>query len=338
MCGWAEDALQEAIELLARTGRNDLASDLMRIVESIDFDDLEVLRCPGCDQIAGEVLEAGSFGTLVDLLGRFAETVGVGHCTLHVVTEAPTTEFTTKVLTTYPGEWIARYIQKRYSLVDPVARACLKAERAFHWDDLEREAPLLRAFWDDAAQHGVGPAGYTIPIITDRGDRVAVSICASENEEAFREAIHRYETDLHSLAVCFVDAFCRLASEDRPTSFNPTDDQLAILRAIAMGAGEDELTARGFEEGSYRTIERSICALFRTKTVAQAAVLAARVGILVDAPLTKADILAASGRTATGRVMISPNGASLRRLVRMRNAAPAADLNPAVGTVVPLAR
>ena len=54
--------------------------------------------------------------------------------------------------------------------------------------------------------------------------------------------------------------------------------------------------------------------------------LAARVGILVDAPLTKADILAASGETAIGNVVVSPNGASLRRLVRMRNAAPAPEL------------
>ena len=54
MCGWVENSLGEAIELLARSGRNDLASDLKRILTTIDFDDLEVLRCPGADGIASE--------------------------------------------------------------------------------------------------------------------------------------------------------------------------------------------------------------------------------------------------------------------------------------------
>jgi len=326
MCGWVEDSLGEAIELLARSGRNDLASDLKRILTTIDFDDLEVLRCPGADGIASEILEAGSFGALADLLGRLAEKIGVSHCTLHVVAEAPATNFSTKVLTTYPEEWVSCYVNRRYSSIDPVGRACLAGDRAFFWDSLDHAVPLLRAFWEDAAAHGVGPAGYTLPITTDRGDKVAVSICSSDDPESFRNNIDRYESDLLSLGICLVDAFSRLASEDRPTTFSPTDDQLIILRAIAMGADEADLRARSYQYGSYVTLERSICALFRTKTVAQAAVLAARVGILVDAPLTKADILAASGETAIGNVVVSPNGASLRRLVRMRNAAPAPEL------------
>lgn len=328
MISWAEESLQEAIELAARSGRNDMASDLRRILETVDFHDLQIMRLDGLDEIAGEVVEVSSFGELVDLLGRLAGTIGVNHCTLHVVTEAPTTNFSTKVVTTYPEEWVTHYVNHRYSFLDPVGRACLSGDRAFHWDILDHDTPALRAFWENAAAHGVGPAGYTIPIITDRGDKVALSVCASDDEESFRERVERYEGDLHSLGVFFVDAFCRTASEDRPTTFNPTDDQLSILRAIAMGASEAELRARSYQYGSYTTLERSICTLFRTKTVAQAAVLAGRVGILVDAPLTKSDILAASGKTATGRVMVSPNGASLRRLVRLRNAAPFAAAKP----------
>ena len=91
-----------------------------------------------------------------------------------------------------------------------------------------------------------------------------------------------------------------------------------------MGAGEPELRERTYQDGSYATLERSICALFRTRTVAQAAVMAARIGLLADAPLTKADVLAASGKA--GRVVVtSPNGASLRRLARLRTPTPEAN-------------
>jgi hypothetical protein len=164
MVGWAEESMQEAIELLARSGRNDLASDLNRIHATIDFDDLEVLRNAGSDKIASEILEAGSFAELVDLLGRMADTLGVDHCTLHVVAEAASTNFTTKVLTTYPEEWVSHYVDRRYSFLDPVARACLSADHSFFWDSLDHAVPALRAFWEDSTAHGVGPAGYTLPI------------------------------------------------------------------------------------------------------------------------------------------------------------------------------
>jgi hypothetical protein len=327
MYRWAEDSMREAVDLLARSGRNDLASDLNRIIAAVDFDDLEVLRCPGSDRIADEIVEAASFSELVGLLGGLAETFGVVHSTLHVVSEAPSTNFSTKVLTTYPEEWIARYVNRRYSTIDPVSQACLAADQGFFWGGLDHSALPLRTFWADAAAHGVGPSGFTLPIITERGDKIAISVCSTEEEDPFRMRIERCRSDLFSLGIFLCDSFCRLASDDRPAHFNPTDDQLTILRAIAMGVDEAELSRRSYQYGSYKTLQRSICALFRTTTVAQAAVLAARVGLLAEAPLTKADILTASDQPSKGAATTAPTATPLRRLARMRNSAaePMAD-------------
>ena len=257
--------MHEAIDLLARSGRNDLASDLNRIIAKIDFDDLEVLRCPGSDRIADAILEAGSFTQLGGLLGRIAAVMGLDHCTLHVISEAPASNFATKVLTTYPDLWVARYVDRRYATIDPVSRACVAADHGFFWDSLQRSAPVLRTFWDNSAAHGVGPSGYTVPIVTERGDKLALSVCSRIDLEAFRDRVERLESDLFSLGIFLVDAFCRLACDDRPASFNPSDDQLSILRAIAMGADEADLRSRSYQYGSYVTLERSICSLFRTQ-------------------------------------------------------------------------
>ncbi len=179
--------------------------------------------------------------------------------------------------------------------------------------------PPARGFWQDSAAHGVGPSGYTQPITTERGDKLGISVCATVDPETFRTRFERYESDLFSLSIFLADAFCRLATEDRPSTFNPTDDQLHILRAVAMGASEEDLRERRYQYGSYVTLERSICALFCTRTVAQAAVLAARIGLLAEAPLTKADILTKSEKAATGQIVATaPSGASLRRLARIR--------------------
>ena len=97
---------------------------------------------------------------------------------------------------------------------------------------------------------------------------------------------------------------------------------MAILRSVAMGACEEDLRDATYLYGSYSTLERSICTMFRTRTITQAAILAARVGLLTNAPLTKADILIGSSRIPPNRVVTTPNATSMRRLIRMRNIGP----------------
>jgi hypothetical protein len=322
MGGWAEESMREAIELLARSGRNDLATDLNRIQARVDFDGLDVLRCVGTDRIADAILEAQSVSELIALLGKLAKAMGLSHCTLHVISEAASTNFSTKVLTTYPEAWISRYVDRRYFAIDPIGPACLATDHGFFWDRFDHNALVTRTFWEDSKAHGIGPAGYTRPIVTERGDRLAISVSSPLDPDTFRDRFERYEDDLFNLGIYLADSFCRLASDDRPDTFNPTDDQLRILRALALGVTEDDLRQHSYQYGSYDTLERSICALFRTKTVVQAAILATRIGVLADAPLTKADILAAPDITAMGRLIVAPTGAPLRRLARLRAPAP----------------
>ena len=233
--------------------------------------------------------------------------MGLSHCTLHVISEAASTNFSTKVLTTYPEAWISRYVDRRYFAIDPVGPACFTTDYGFFWDRFDRNAPVARTFWEDSAAHGIGPAGYTRPIVTERGDRLAISVSSRLDPDTFRDRFERYEDDLFNLGIYLADSFCRLASDDRPDTFNPTDDQLRILRALALGVTEDDLRQRSYQYGSYATLERSICTLFRTKTVVQAAILATRIGLLADAPLTKADILAAPDVIAVGRLIVAPD-------------------------------
>jgi hypothetical protein len=322
MIGWVQSSLYESIDCLARSGRNDLASDLGRLLASLDFDSIEILRSPASERIADALLEASTFPDLVDLLREFAEAIGVAHCTLHVVRETPTSSFSTRALTTYAEDWVSRYVDRRYFTVDPVYRESLTCEAAFFWEDLDVSNPQVRAFCQDAKAHGVGPAGYTLPIITERGDKIAISVSAAEDREGLRDTIRHFEADLLTVGFSLTEAFSRLASDERPADFTPTDDQLLILRAVAMGADEAELRARNYLYGSYSTLERSICSLFRTKTVAQAAVLAAQVGLLTNSPITKADILVGSTRAPAFRVDTQSRATAVRRMIRMRNVGP----------------
>ena len=322
MIGWVEASLYETINCLTRLGRNDLASDINRLLDTLDFDELEVFRNPVSEAVADQLLEVSTFPDLVDLLRQFSKAIGVSHCTLHVVSELPSTSFTTRALTTYPEEWVKRYFNRRYYAIDPVHRAAATAASGFFWDTLEVSDPSTLAFYHDAKAHGIGPSGYTLPIITERGDKIAISASSSEGRESFRDRIHHVEQDLLTVGFSITEAFSRLASEGRPTEFSLTDDQMGILRAVAMGAGLEELAEASYLYGSYSTLERSICTMFRTRTITQAAIIAARVGLLTNAPLTKADILVGASGPVTDRVVATPNAASMRRLIKMRNVAP----------------
>lgn len=322
MIGWVQASLYDAIDCLARSGKNHLASDLGRLLSSLDFDDLDVLRSPVSERVADALLEASTFPDLVDLLKEFAEAIGVIHCTLHVVRETPTSSFSTRALTTYPEDWVARYIDRRYFTCDPVYRGSLTCEAGFYWEDLDVSVPAVRAFCQDARAYGVGPSGYTLPIITERGDKIAISVSAADDREGLRDTIRHYEADLLTVGFSLTEAFSRLASDERPAAFNPTDDQLSVLRAVAMGADDAELRSRSYLYGSYATLERSICALFRTRTIAQAAVVAVRVGLLTNSPITKSDILVGSKRPPTFRVDAQSSPTAVRRMIRMRNVGP----------------
>lgn len=299
MCGWAEGALREAIEMVARLGRNDVASDLNRILNLVAFSDLDIMRSGEADEIANDIIEATSVSDLTEAIWRIVRMASVSHCTLHLVSACSTANFSTRVITTYPDEWITLYLNRRYVFIDPVIQACKSRTLSFFWDMLPSPSTITRQFWRDAEAHGLGSSGYTLPLQNDHGDIIALTLCSTSDAATFRDLIAFHESDLFNLGVLLAAAYTRLASEQMPVAVNPTDDQLMVLHAVTVGADEADLEKRTYQFGSYSTIKRSICLLFRTRTVAQAAVLAARLGLLDSLPLTRADVLAASSRSSS---------------------------------------
>src|SRR5688500_10002025 len=122
MNGGADAAMRDAIDLCKGIGREDLASDIDRILAAIDFEEIEILRHPDADSLANDIVEAETHSELADALQALSRLLHVDHCTIHVVREVASTNFRQRVLTTYPNEWAMRYVERRYFTVDPVLR------------------------------------------------------------------------------------------------------------------------------------------------------------------------------------------------------------------------
>lgn len=320
MENWASESLRECIDLLAKTGRNDLASDLDRLMQVSNLEQTEILRSAEADEIADMLVESDQLSDLLDALREMLRVFDVAHSTFTVSKEQRAEFYRTKVLTTYPGAWIGRYVQQNYHTIDPVVPVLRSSRHSFYWDTLDFSAPVCAAFKNDAVAHGVGPSGYSVPILAENGDIFGLSIASTLSSEEFRDRFDRMEQDFLTLAGYFGDAFWRLAAQSRPNDFSPNRDHLMVLRAIAMGAGEEDLRALPFEHGCLETVEASLCSVFQTKTTAQAAVIAARLDLLDLDAARETDVLTVSAKKEEPAVVTTTAAAYLQRWARQNSA------------------
>ena len=290
MSGWAEAAVNEAVDALVSSGRAELASDLKRLMEVADLRELDALRNPEADTLVDELFGVMSVNELSDMVCRVAEVFSFDHCTFHSVQERSAEFYPTKIITTYPVSWVEEYTLRHYENIDPVMQHAVESAGGFFWDDIDVSSPVVRSFFTRAAAHGVGPQGYTLPVESENGDRFALSVSSTLSAPEFQDALNAVLSDLNEVTRILAATFVRVAARGRPTDTALTDDQHLVLRAIASGATAADLTALEFQYGSFATVEKSLCELFHAKTLSQAAVVAARIGLLDAAPLRLSEV------------------------------------------------
>lgn len=112
------------------------------------------------------------------------------------------------VAANWPPEWVERYVEKKYIVMDPTIRYLLRTNRSFSWAqavDAYRENPHFRrikAMMADGKAHGLA-SGYIFPVFsrngligaTTIGGPTEVELTQAEIallETAFRNAYLRY--------------------------------------------------------------------------------------------------------------------------------------------------
>ena len=83
---------------------------------------------------------------------------------------------------TYPASWTLRYLQMGYADVDPVLREVFRRTLPFDWSELTIESEAEASFLADAASHGIGPHGFSIPVVSKHGHRGHFGISFSRSE------------------------------------------------------------------------------------------------------------------------------------------------------------
>ena len=102
---------------------------------------------------------------------------------------------------TYPVAWQARYFKKQYARIDPVIARGSEAVLPFDWDELPKDDPAVRAFFEDAADHDVGRNGLSIPIRNRKGVRSLVSFTSNHSKDDWARYKSRNMIKLQPMAV-----------------------------------------------------------------------------------------------------------------------------------------
>lgn len=322
MHSWAQSSLREAIDLLARSGRADLASDLDRVMEVADLERIEIMRSAETDELADLLVDIDSISDLNDALERMTRIFEVDHCTFHVIRESRRHIFRTQVVTTYPKDWVERYVSAGFQTVDPVMAQCRDAREGFYWDALDLASPIVRNFMAEAQRHGIGPSGYTEIVASEDHGVFGVSVTASEDPTRFRDRFTSLLPDFRLISSYVARAFIGAASPSAPDESHLSDAHLKLLRAIAEGVTLEELRETDFRYGSFQTMEKAVCRIFGARTLMQAAVIAGRLGLLDSVQLTSGSIFTSASGTLAGKIVRAENVASLQRWARARRSTP----------------
>lgn len=154
----------------------------------------------------------------------------------------------------YPREWRTRYDKMGYINTDPVIRHCLGSLRPIFWDEVSRDDALSRAFFEDAANHGL-VSGMTCPLMGKLREVGAMSVATQHAVSYSAEQRADLLQSLHWNAMLVCEAFERVAlTAQQDGASNPLSDrEKDILCMVAGGQPDRSISKRlGISESTVR--------------------------------------------------------------------------------------
>ncbi|TDX25529.1 regulatory LuxR family protein [Rhodovulum visakhapatnamense] len=91
---------------------------------------------------------------------------------------------------TYSTEWVDRYLDRDYLMIDPVIFGCYSRFHPVDWKELDWSTKASRAFLEDAIAHGLGNQGVSIPLHGPKGQFALFTVndsCSDVSWDMFKQ-------------------------------------------------------------------------------------------------------------------------------------------------------
>lgn len=143
--------------------------------------------------------DIGAVPTVEDALQVFQRAYDIDFVTYHLALTVADVVDTPFVRTTYNAKWVSRYLLRDYVKIDPILREGLVRQMPFDWREVEVPTSA-HGFLLDAHNHGIGPNGFSIPII-DKARRALFSVNSHKAADEWDASISQFRNEWRDLAV-----------------------------------------------------------------------------------------------------------------------------------------
>lgn len=181
---------------------------------------------------------------------------------------------------TYPASWIKRYLQMGYADIDPVLREGFQRTLPFSWSELDIQSATEVSFLADAVAHGIGPYGFSIPVLSKHGHRGLFTISFSRSQREWKDFLTASQSTLIEIANrLHRRVIAEVFGEDRP---HLTTREIECLRWIGLGKDTSEIAVI-LNISPYTTRDYLKSARYKLDCVtsAQAVSKAVKLGLLI---------------------------------------------------------
>jgi LuxR family transcriptional regulator, activator of conjugal transfer of Ti plasmids len=141
-------------------------------------------------------------------------------------------------VTTYPADWVQRYVSRRYDKIDPVLARTCSTVMPFLWNDRTAGSRASREqleFFDEARQFGI-TCGFSVPIHDCRGGVTSLTFASDRPAEVLEQTAYAHRHTLHLAAMYFdIHARQKLGATIDLDSSGLSRREVACLQWTACG-------------------------------------------------------------------------------------------------------
>ena len=292
MTDWIASTCSRITDLLTRQGRADLASDLRRVVEVIDLQEVNALMLPDAEKIIDDLAGVETIHELFDQLFAINRVFNIENCSLFVIEEGSGRSYPVRLLTTNSGEWVDFHIKNDIFNTEFAMKKSKELESSFYYNRSEYYSDNMRDYISVSKSYDLGISSYTSIVNLDNNDKIGLLGYSNQAYDDFVERFDRIKGDFEEVAYSVAEALYAVSSgAENPTQLTP--DQLRLLRAVSIGSTPEELSTIDFAFGSLETVEKSVLEVLGARTLAEAAVKATQNGVLSSTPLMRNEVFSA---------------------------------------------
>jgi LuxR family transcriptional regulator len=152
------------------------------------------------------------------------------------------------VAANWPPEWVARYVEKKYIVMDPTIRFLLRANRSFSWAqavEAYRDNPhyrRMKSMMSDGKSHGLA-SGYIFPVFSRTGLIGATTIGGPKDIELSDVEVALLETAFRSAYLKYLEFMGekQAGSVGPGTEITMTHREIQALNNVAEGGTSPEI-------------------------------------------------------------------------------------------------